>query len=74
MTSGNFKTESSRLDRVCVFGVVGSFKCYVPLVTLTMAVREGVLPLCGGGGAVFYLGHLTLPFFQQVHLIDLIGL
>ena len=26
MTSGNFKTESSRLDRICVFGVVGSWK------------------------------------------------
>ena len=46
--------------------------CYVPLVTNTTAVREGVLPLCGGGGAVFHLG-LTL-ILQQVHQIGLIGL
>ena len=26
MISGNFKTESSRLDRVCVFEVVGNWK------------------------------------------------
>ena len=37
--------------------------CYVLLVTLTMVVREGVLPLCGGGGTAFLLGPFDFSLF-----------